>query len=257
MILETSAIGSVALELLIEGKKFTVHSIFEKGWNIIDCNEELIFLGTDENGTFPFGILLDPQTKQKVKAEIEVGDTFIVRNKRLSHNRLDIKFDDTKILPLNTDFEHANINMLKENMQQISFNSYESTDFELKRVTELICKLQDSSGNLEDEFRYFIGRGQGLTPTGDDILVGILYGHFINPFIAANHLETLEKLIEEPLTTVVSKRFLTCALKGLFSSKITQLQHDSSLESLKSLMEVGSSSGKDTLYGIWMALKKE
>ncbi|MDI5788647.1 DUF2877 domain-containing protein [Bacillus licheniformis] len=33
---------------------------------------------------------------------------------------------------------------------------------------------------MEEELRYFIGRGQGLTPTGDDILVGILYGHFIN-----------------------------------------------------------------------------
>ncbi|WP_152655991.1 DUF2877 domain-containing protein [Oceanobacillus sp. CFH 90083] len=257
MILEASAIGSIALELLIEGKKFTVHSIFEKGWNIIDCNGELIFLGTDENGTFPFGILLDQQTKQTVRAGITAGDTFIVRNHRLSHSRFDIQFDHAKMLPLNMDFEHANINKLKENMQQISFESYESTDFELARVSELIHKLQDSSENVEADFRYFIGRGQGLTPTGDDILVGILYGHFIHPFIAPNHLETLANLIKEPLTTTVSQRFLTCAIKGLFSSKITKLQYDSSLESMKSLIKVGSSSGKDTLYGICMTLKKE
>lgn len=257
MIFEASAIGSVALELLIEGKEFTVHSIFEKGCNIVDCNDQLIFLGTDENGTFPFGILLDLQTKQAVKAGIKIGDTFIVHHKQLSHNRFDIKFDHTKILPLNIDFEQANIDNLKENMKQISFKSYASTDFELTNISEFIHKLQDSSQKLEDDFRYFIGRGQGLTPTGDDILVGILYGHFIHPFIAPNHLKTIGKLIKEPLTTIVSQRFLTCAVEGLFSSKITNLQYDSSLESLKSLMQVGSSSGKDTLYGIFMALNKE
>lgn len=257
MILETSAIGSVVLELLVEGKKFTVHSIFAKGLNLVDENDELIFLGTEENGTFPFGILLDPQTKQKVKAEVKSGDTFIVKDGHLSHNSLDITFDNTKVLPLNIDYENANINKLKENIQKIPINSYESTDFELTHVAKFIRKLEDQSVDLEDDFRYFIGRGQGLTPTGDDILVGILYGHFINPFIATNHLEMLSRLIKEPLTTLVSKRFLTCAMEGLFSSKITKLQHDPSLESLKSLIEVGSSSGKDTLYGICMALNKE
>ncbi|WP_260677308.1 DUF2877 domain-containing protein [Bacillus licheniformis] len=43
----------------------------------------------------------------------------------------------------------------------------------------------------------------------------------------------------------------------MFSSKITKLQHDSSLKSIKSLIKVGSSSGMDTLYGIYMALTKE
>ncbi|WP_232733068.1 oxamate carbamoyltransferase subunit AllH family protein, partial [Lysinibacillus xylanilyticus] len=131
----------------------------------------------------------------------------------------------------------------------MSFTSYESTDFEPERVLALIDRLHDPTQNLEKTFRYFIGRGQGLTPTGDDILVGILYGHFLNNFIEQKHLETLKALIKEPLTTIVSKRFLTCALDGVFSSKITVLQHDPSLESMKSLIEVGSSSGMDTLYG--------
>ncbi|MCY7816380.1 DUF2877 domain-containing protein [Bacillus haynesii] len=256
MILQASAIGSIALQLLTEGKTFTVHSIFEKGLNIVDRNDELIFIGTKENGTFPFGILLDSQTKQTLKAGLEAGDTFHVRNNHLSHNCFELNFN-AKILPLYTDFKHANINKLKENVKQISFKSYESTDFESAHVSDLINKLHDPTKDLEEEFRYFIGRGQGLTPTGDDILVGILYGHFINSFIAQKHLETLGNLIRKPLTTVVSTRFLTCAIEGLFSSKITRLQHDSSLKSMKSLIKVGSSSGMDTLYGIYMALTKE
>ncbi|WP_249664515.1 DUF2877 domain-containing protein, partial [Lysinibacillus sp. D4B1_S16] len=70
-------------------------------------------------------------------------------------------------------------------------------------------RLQDPNKNLDETFRYSIGRGHGLTPTGDDILVGILYGHFIKNFIEQKHLETLKALIKEPLTTIVSKPFLT------------------------------------------------
>lgn len=256
MILQASAVGPIALEVLNEGNTFTVHSIFEKGLNIVDRHGELLFAGTDENGTFPFGILLDHQTKQTIKSYIRVGDTLTFHTNRLFHNCFELVFN-VKILPLYMDFDQANINRLKENFDCISFTSYESTDFERARVLALIDRLHDPSQNLEKIFRYFIGRGQGLTPTGDDILVGILYGHFLNNFIKHKHLETLKALIKEPLTTIVSKRFLTCALDGVFSSKITALQHDPSLESMKSLIEVGSSSGMDTLYGIYLSLMKE
>ncbi|MGE7689868.1 DUF2877 domain-containing protein [Lysinibacillus sp. NPDC097214] len=256
MILQASAVGSIALQLLNEEKTFTVHSMFEKGLNMVDQDGELIFAGTDENGTFPFGILLDPQTKQMLKTNIQVGDTLTVRHNRLSHKHFDMLLN-SKTLPLNMDFERANITQLKENLQYISFESYESTDFQRARMLSLINRLHDPTQNLEKTFRYFIGRGQGLTPTGDDILVGILYGHFINHFIEHKHLETLKALMEEPLTTIVSKRFITCALDGLFSSKITALQHDPSSESMNRLIDVGSSSGMDTLYGIYMSLTKE
>ncbi|MGE7946319.1 DUF2877 domain-containing protein [Lysinibacillus sp. NPDC093688] len=256
MILQASAVGSIALQLLHEGKTFTVHSMFEKGLNMVDQHGELIFAGTDENGTFPFGILLNPQTKQTIKTHIQVGDTLTIRHNRLSHKHFDMLLN-SKTLPLNMDFERANITQLKENFQYISFESYESTDFQLARVSSLINRLHDPTEHLDETFRYFIGRGQGLTPTGDDILVGILYGHFINNFIEHKHLETLKALIKEPLTTIVSKRFLTCALDGLFSSKITALQYDPSIESMKRLIDVGSSSGMDTLYGIYMSLTKE
>ncbi|XRD26901.1 DUF2877 domain-containing protein [Lysinibacillus fusiformis] len=256
MILQASAVGSIALQLLNDEKTFTVHSMFEKGLNMVDQDGELIFVGTDENGTFPFGILLDPQTRQTVKTNIKVGDILMFRNNRLFHKRFQMVFN-VKIIPLDMDFEHANISKLKENFQYISFTSYESSDFERARVLSLINRLQDPTKNLDETFRYFIGRGHGLTPTGDDILVGILYGHFIKNFIEQKHLETLKALIKEPLTTIVSKRFLTCAIDGVFSSKITALQHDSSLESMNRLIEVGSSSGMDTLYGIYLSLTKE
>nr|WP_269669667.1 DUF2877 domain-containing protein [Mammaliicoccus sciuri] len=107
---------------------------------------------------------------------------------------------------------------------------------------------------VEEQYRYLIGRGQGLTPSGDDMLTGILFIHFIHPFINNNHLERLNILLQSSLTTLVGETFLKCAASGQFSSKISNLQHDPSIARLDQLLKVGSSSGRDTLYGMYVAL---
>nr|WP_267959965.1 DUF2877 domain-containing protein [Staphylococcus xylosus] len=112
---------------------------------------------------------------------------------------------------------------------------------------------QEDDKAVESSLRYLIGRGQGLTPSGDDILTGMLFVHFINPFIFDRNLEVLQKLIQEQLTTIVATAFLDSALKKLFSSKILVLQQQPTVYHMNQLLEVGSSSGKDTLYGIFIA----
>nr|WP_269668802.1 MULTISPECIES: DUF2877 domain-containing protein [Staphylococcus] len=107
---------------------------------------------------------------------------------------------------------------------------------------------------IEQYYRYLIGRGEGLTPSGDDILTGMLFIHFTNPYIRKPNLEKLKQLLNESLTTLVGETFLKCAQKGLFSSKISKLQHEPSLENIDRLLKVGSSSGRDTVYGMFVAL---
>nr|WP_272873971.1 DUF2877 domain-containing protein [Staphylococcus shinii] len=112
---------------------------------------------------------------------------------------------------------------------------------------------QEDNKAVESSLRYLIGRGQGLTPSGDDILTGMLFVHFMKPFICDGNLEIIQELIQEQLTTIVAKAFLDSALKRLFSSKILVLQHQPTMYHMNQLLEVGSSSGKDTLYGIFIA----
>ena len=64
-------------------------------------------------------------------------------------------------------------------------------------------------------------------------------------------------MVDEPLTTLVSQTFLKYAVKRIFSSKLTDLMEDASKSTLEKLLQVGSSSGKDTLYGMSIALLKE
>lgn len=46
MILRAQAIGRVAYDYLVQRNTWTVHSIFNKGFNIITKNNQLIFIGT-------------------------------------------------------------------------------------------------------------------------------------------------------------------------------------------------------------------
>lgn len=57
-------------------------------------------------------------------------------------------------------------------------------------------------------------------------------------------------------TTIISKNFINLALQGIFSSRISQFNDTVSDEAIQALIEVGSSSGKDILYGIYIGLIK-
>lgn len=256
MILNASAAGKVALDLLRNHETFYVHSIFKKGFNILNDNQDLIFIGTDENGRFPFGLLVDEYTKQIMLSNIKIGQTLFVKHHTLNVNDIKLNFEVNE-LNIENDFEQCNITLLREQLNKLSFEEYNESDFSLEQVDELLNMLATESSNITKHLRFFIGRGQGLTPTGDDILTGILYVHNLKNFILDEHLKTIETLMHQSLTTVVSEAFLKSAVKGMFSSRITKLQHDASMKSIEELKSVGSSSGMDTLYGIYISLNKE
>ena len=65
----------------------------------------------------------------------------------------------------------------------INFSGYNNSDFDEKSMRNLLFALKSNNNLLEKNLRFFIGRGQGLTPTGDDIITGILYADAIQPFI--------------------------------------------------------------------------
>ncbi|WP_210619045.1 DUF2877 domain-containing protein [Mammaliicoccus lentus] len=256
MILNASATGSVALDLLRKHDAFYVHSIFKKGFNIITNQQDLIFIGTDENGWFPFGILVDSYTRDQLISEIEIGAQLKVQHHTLNINHLKLNWK-VDVLDLEQDFDQCNVPLLKEQLDKFSFADYEELEFTSSKIDEFLVALSSKEVDIEPYLRYYIGRGQGLTPTGDDIITGILYANKLTPFIETSNLLKLKQLLNEHLTTVVSEAFLNCALDGLFSSKITKLQHEASEKAIKELISVGSSSGMDTLYGISLALHKE
>lgn len=249
MIFDTNVIGSDVFKIL-NAERLNIHSVFNKGFNIINEHQELIFVGTAENGLFPFGINVDAQTKMQLLDDIQVGSEV-----KMKHHCL---YFSTHIVRLNGDVINFKDRFIKntafiDELKKIDFSEYEDTDFNKQQVDLLLTDL--TSDNDEGMLRYFIGRGSGLTPTGDDILVGMLFVHSITPFITPTKRALIKKILQEDCTTLVSKQFLNLALEGVFSSRLTDLLNESNPSlSMMHLLNVGSSSGKDTAYGIFSAI---
>lgn len=256
MIYEVSVAGEVALKRLETEGTFTVHSVFNNGMNLIS-NDQLVFVGTNKNGYFPFGLVLSKSSMHEVLQLVKIGDTIKTYNNEIRHRSFSLMLNNTEILKNNKEFKNTDIITLYNNIKTINFSGYNNSDFDEKSMRNLLFALKSNNNLLEKNLRFFIGRGQGLTPTGDDIITGILYADAIQPFIHKESFAKIEELYKLNLTTIVSQQFVLLALEKIFSSKITDLHEYPTLKSLESLVLLGSTSGLDTLYGIYQTLKQE
>lgn len=108
------------------------------------------------------------------------------------------------------------------------------------------------------DWSWLIGCGPGLTPAGDDMLIGalaVLYatGHTSSP---RPFLPPADQLVH--LTTSVSCRYLNNARHGTFSTPVLRLLRRwqstrSAQYAVQRLLNVGHTSGADTLLGMAMA----
>lgn len=106
-----------------------------------------------------------------------------------------------------------------------------------------------------------IGLGEGLTPAGDDCLVGALavIQRFDGPWLAA-HPEIRASVRRRAWdgTTAVAREFVAHALAGHFAESIVDVLEADSVEAVRGsaarLLGVGATSGSDTLLGIRLAL---
>ncbi|WMT41365.1 DUF2877 domain-containing protein [Paenibacillus sp. D2_2] len=131
------------------------------------------------------------------------------------------------------------------------------------KVIQLMDAAQSESlPHINETLRYWIGRGNGLTPAGDDMLSGMLAvdtvaGIFTDKFRL--HLSTL--IERETLTTDISLEYLRYGLRGEFSSVISNLLNALALEDREEIIKrthellcVGHSSGLDTAFGILIGM---
>ena len=110
--------------------------------------------------------------------------------------------------------------------------------------------------------RGLIGLGEGLTPAGDDCLVGALAVlHRLAPEWLANDPQITEELTAaaRTRTTDISRDFLLEALAGRFAESVLVVVTAESALSVRRAAErlarVGATSGADTLAGIRLACR--
>lgn len=114
--------------------------------------------------------------------------------------------------------------------------------------------------SLRELLSWLIGRGSGLTPAGDDFIVGLMAAL---PHRADLYAQVAELLSRDPgLTGLVSRAYYQAALAGRFDHHLNRLaeaeaKRDKAMFQmyLEKIQNHGHSSGTDLLCGLRLALK--
>lgn len=273
--------------LLNKNENGNVHSRFSNGFNI-KMGDSLVFIGNNKNGFLPFGIHLREEDTLRAVSFVNQGDpvTWNKRTNSIELPRVTISIEKGKSFKneLTTLKSEA---IFKDSfalfcLQLIEIEDRTGLDISFKEYLKkyhtsgeqnwlgaesyLIMLMEAAvlrdEGLIEKVLRYFLGRGQGLTPSGDDMIVGLLAFDAVSPFLSTSFYEKVSELIEgESITTDVAREYLRYALKQEYSSTVSNMVNAladgdaSNFEKvLHDLIGVGHSSGLDTILGILIGM---
>lgn len=154
-----------------------------------------------------------------------------------------------------------------KNPGKLSYNTGEAElrdrekSITLNKLQELPKSIKSKDPiKIQEAARYFLGRGKGLTPAGDDFIVGVL-AVFHACSIHEEFILIIQNLLEEKpgyYTNDISEQFLIQGTRGRFSRNIIELismihrqEYDS--KTVTNLIGYGNTSGIDTVMGILFA----
>ncbi|ASR48835.1 hypothetical protein B4V02_20105 [Paenibacillus kribbensis] len=267
-----------------------VHSIFENGINLA-MEDELIFVGTTKNGRVPFGIHMGQESVRRLRFYVRCNDEVVARTPdmlQFCHPQYPVTLDLSRATSFHyeirayhyssfLDLFHVDTLMatcltwgvptgLDVEWNRFLANDYRPDDRQYATIQHaeqlLDALLSGEVRAIAAPLRYFLGRGPGLTPSGDDFLIGLLAVHRLTGAFHPAFLTILRHILEtEAITTDVSKAYLLHALDGRFSDKVTRVLNAMVMRNvsyfqtrLLLLLQTGHSSGIDTVFGIANAI---
>ena len=118
--------------------------------------------------------------------------------------------------------------------------------------------LAGDHASLPDRVGTLVGAGPGLTPSGDDVLCGILLGLRLHPRGSDSLSERLWAAVQPRLTTTtsLSAALLTEAAQGYAVAPVVRLiealacRAPGPVEAVQAVLAIGHSSGADLLGGL-------
>lgn len=267
------------LKEINDDSKISIHSRFETSINL-KINTKIVNLSCNENILPPYGIILRQMDFHKILDKVGAGIVPCIHEDNICFEDLKIALKNTKeIYYSSLDKHENNLNQSGEIWRylfDILIDSKKQNGFDLNHDSlinpkddslEIVKKIEELASFFEknsDEsiIKYFLGRGRGLTPSGDDFIVGIM-GVFSCYKVFMEPMEKLSNFINKfgnEYTNDISLSFLESASQGLFSRNILNILSNIENEKevkieIDNLLYYGETSGVDLLLGIIFAYK--
>ena len=218
-----------------------------------------------------FGLTLAELDFENLRMYVLIGDRAMWKEDRLTiYTSLGGVFEivlskltkvDLRIIPVQADAHliETIINTLSE------FPIKEKAGLVLDAHTQKFLDALTTPFLSQDAFEatanFLIGRGKGLTPSGDDILLGYLMTFMLFDLPLSSELLYSKDILKK--TTMVSANYLRMLGLGYIGesfkrfNKAIQYRNIQHLRlSISRITEIGATSGYDTLIGIKLALKR-
>lgn len=254
-----------------ENQKWQVHSKYKNSFNIQDARKQQLVVITTTNYPFmPNGIYLQSDDFSHVLSTIEIEEQitweqnclhFSKNHLLLTHGKPYSSLVDKATMSLmeisqKKLFSYSK-SLIKETGSHYSLAQFLKETNPFKEAIVALCSENQLKQKLGLDF--LIGRGMGLTPSGDDMIVGHLAARILLDKESSLLTELLltELLAEQSVTTDISKHYLLCGLSGRFSEPVLNLiealttnSTEEKIEKIvKTVISVGHTSGVDLLAG--------
>jgi len=239
--------------------------IFDHACNLINERREILSIVTPQIGNGPFNLVVDDDIL--FSKYLKIDTQVYIFEDRLEIDNLVVDLKKAKLWNPRPDWEglHANKETVLNQVSSLSdaYNEPASYASILSTLTRAVAHA-DVNISLAVA-KQLAGLGIGLTPAGDDIMMGALYAAWIvHSFDVASVLAREIAETASSLTTSLSGAYLEAAGKGeagvlwhnlfnaLLENKIIPL-------SIAKLLSIGETSGADALagfFGVMFACKE-
>lgn len=249
-----NAMACAGLYRLPDGE-WTLHSRFSQAINFCRPDGELLTFFRYGKGMGPSGVLLSTTNFSRVSPVsrwIKRGNRLCGRGITLHlprELRLQITVGDVAPVPLSFCAQQTGLGgSLNQPLSAIPV--YSRISAELDRWLE----------GQQPDWHWLLGRGLGLTPSGDDMLTGMMAvlsaAGFFGRLREHHFLPPVDQLTW--LTTSVSCSYLNSARLGEFSTPVLRVLRDLQARrdpcpAIRRLLRVGHTSGADILVGMVIA----
>ena len=252
-----------------------IHSIFHHACNLSLERDTLLTLVSSEKGNLSQGIRLETPPTFTFPEQLRVGQPFACRGGILRISGSELSIDLRTASLWHIDLKELRIDLRKRNTAHAWAVAWLEWGKHLRRdgISTMIAavslpRLIDATRTLQVDdaitaIRPLIGLGPGLTPSGDDFIVGYLAGLWSTAGNDSSRLRFMSSLgtwLSQAAadTNAISRTYIKSAINGNVSEPIATLAQrfgqansmDNVREASRTALLVGHTSGTDGVLGL-------
>jgi hypothetical protein len=247
----------LAREWLAASRHPRILHVFDQACNLVNEHKGVLSIVTPEIGNGPFNLVLEEDVTLSKKLGIE--SPISVETGKISLGDLIIKTVGAKIWNPRPHWE-----MLHEKRDGIigQLATWPILNDPSSIPGPLLVALSSAVANADIDSsitsaKRLAGLGPGLTPAGDDFLMGAMYAAWIvHPHEVAATLTRQMAIVASPLTTSLSAAWLMSAGRGeagilwhAFFDSLISTDESRIQSSINKILDMGETSGADALAG--------